>query len=86
VGCLRRGLIALALGWNLVGWAIVVIVIGDAGVLGEAAIIAESDALVLFFAAIGGVILTLLLALLIWIGRRRHVVERTPARAATDRW
>jgi hypothetical protein len=72
----------------------VLIVMGNAGTIGEAAILAEDDALMIFFAAIGGVLFTLLLALLFWTGsRRRKALERSeapvslvPTEESPDRW
>jgi hypothetical protein len=84
MGCLRRILIGLALLWNLAGWALVAIVIGDANTLGEAALINKNDAMVIFVASLGGVLLTLMLVILVWSGsRRRRKLELAATSTAT---
>jgi len=84
MGCLRRILIVLALLWNLAGWALVAIVIGDANTLGEAALINKNDAMVIFIASLGGLLLTLMLAILVWSGsRRRRKLELASTSTAT---
>lgn len=70
MGCARRVLMILAILWNLIFWALTALVIGDSRVLGEAAMIHENDATMLFIGAIGGFVLTLLLGIMLVAGRR----------------
>jgi len=77
-------LIGLALLWNLAGWAFAAIVIGDSNTLGEAAFINKNDAMVIFIASLGGILFTLVLAILVWSGsRRRRKLELAATSTAT---
>jgi len=71
MGCLRRFLIITILLWNLAAFVLTVIVLGSARTLGNAALIAESDALAIFIACGVGIALTLLLVLLLYLGHHR---------------
>lgn len=73
MGCLRRLAIAIALLWNVVSWILVAIVIGDSKTLGETAIIHKNDALTIFVASLGGIVFTLMLAIMFFLnGRHRR--------------
>lgn len=84
MGCLRRILVIAILLWNLAAFVFTVIVLGNARTLGNAALIAESDALAIFIACGVGIALTLLLVLLLYLGHRRTRRLERQLRALRD--
>jgi len=81
----RRGLVKLGLAWNVIAWGLVILVILNAGVLGEVVLIAESDVWVMFIGAIGGVVLTLLMAGTLLRGSPGSERPKPP-RQPNERW
>ncbi len=89
VGCLRRLLVVGIFFLQVLTFALTLVVLGSAGVLGEAAFISADDALFLFVLSAASLVGTLALAVVLWSGnraRRRQARElamlRAPAGAA----
>lgn len=80
MGCLSRMVIILALVVQVLAGALGLIVIGSAGVLGEAAIINSTDALVMFVSLCLSLLATVVLTIKLWLGsRKRKRLERALA-------
>ena len=85
MGCLSRLVVIVALAVQVVASVLGLIVLGSAGVLGEAAIISADDALVLFIALSLSLLATLVLAIKLWLGsRKRKRLEHALAGASTS--
>lgn len=89
MGCLRRLLVVGIFFLQVLTFALTLVVLGSAGVLGEAAFISADDALLLFVLSAASLVGTLALAVVLWSGnraRRRQARElamlRAPAGAA----
>lgn len=85
MGCLRRLVISATLAIQILTFALALLVIGSAGVLGKAAIISSNDALILFILSAISLVGTLVLAVLLWSGgrtRRRLAQELAAHQAA----
>jgi len=70
VGCLSRAIVVVAVLVQLIAGSLVLIVLGSAGVLGNAAIISADDAVVVFFATVASLVATVILAVKIWMSSR----------------
>ena len=70
MGCLRRGMIITILLLDVVTFGLTIAVLGSAGVLGQAALIAKDDALLLVVMNGAALVGTLVLAVVIWLGSR----------------
>jgi hypothetical protein len=70
MGCLSRFLIAGAILTQLVASALALLVLGSAGVLGEAAIMSAEDAMILFVLMALNLVATIVLAFKVWSSGR----------------
>jgi len=70
VGCLSRAIVVIAILVQLVAGSLALIVLGSAGVLGNAALISADDALVVFIAVAASMVATVVLAIKIWMSSR----------------
>ncbi len=77
MGCLRRFVVVGIIGLQLVTFVLALVVLGSAGVLGEAALLSSDDALILFVLNAASLVGTLVLTLVLWWGGR---VRRRQAR------
>ena len=73
MGCLRRLLVVGVVCLQLAIFALTLLVLGSAGVLGKAAIVSADDAMILFFLNAAALAGTMVLAVALWLGgRARH--------------
>ena len=77
MGCLRRFAVVGIIVLQLVTFVLALVVLGSAGVLGEAALFSSDDALILFVLNAASLVGTLVLTLVLWWGGR---VRRRQAR------
>lgn len=70
MGCLSRILVLGALGVQLIASAFALLVLGSAGVLGEAAIISANDAVALLVLIGLNLLATIILAIKVWLSGR----------------
>ena len=87
MGCLRRLLVIGIVGLQTLTFALTLVVLGSAGVLGEAALISADDLVVLFILNVGSLVATLVLTVIMWTGRRSGSrSRRRQAREAGVSW
>lgn len=72
---LKKLLVVLAFTTQVVSFALTTLILGSASTLGDVALIAKSDVLVVFFFALAGLFATLVLGLVMWRGSRRRRKE-----------
>ena len=72
MGCLSRILVLGALGVQVAAAALGMLVLGMAGVLGNAAIISAEDALFIFVLLAASLLATIVLAVKLWTGSRKR--------------
>lgn len=70
VGCFSRIIVILSILVQVVAGGLALIVLGSAGVLGEAAIISADDALIVFVAICASLLATIVLSVKIWLSSR----------------
>lgn len=78
MGCLRRVVILVCLGADLVAFAFIFLALLNGVTLGEAAVIGKTDAWVMIVLSIVGLLATLLLGAILWLAGSGG---RGPARA-----
>lgn len=82
MGCISRLLVAAALAVQIIAAALGMLVLGSAGVLGEAALISSTDAVVVFVMLALSLVATFVLAIKHWFNsRNRKRLEQALASA-----
>lgn len=84
MGCISRIIVLLAIVVQVAAAALGMLVLGSAGILGEAALVSSTDAIVVFALLAGSLLATFVLAMKLWMNsrnRKRLLKELTVCKA-----